>query len=71
MEDSSKEYKGVNSEAPNNPAHYTLLTVAIAIIIVGLFLRFFSQWEFINLASNLIFLVGVFFALKAVLRILK
>jgi multisubunit Na+/H+ antiporter MnhG subunit len=72
MENSTNtQHKGINSESANNPSHYTLMTFGIVIIIIGVFLRFFTALSFINLLSNLIFLVGVFLCLKAVMRILK
>jgi hypothetical protein len=55
----------------NNPSHYTLLTIGIFVSVLGALLRFAGEFAFIDLISNLIFLVGVFLCIKSVLNILK
>lgn len=71
MENSTKTQKGINNENANNPSHYVLMTVGIVVIMVGIFLRFIINSPISDVISNIIFIVGVFFALKAVLRILQ
>jgi hypothetical protein len=60
-----------NSENANNPAHYTLLTIAIFVTVLGALLRFVADWTFVDVISNIIFVIGVVLSLKAVLAILK
>lgn len=72
MENSTKTQKqGINNENANNPSHYVLMTVGIVVIMVGIFLRFIIISPISDVISNVIFIIGVFFALKAVLRILQ
>lgn len=59
------------TEQANNPSHYILLTVAIIVGIVGVFLRFAGETSLINTASNIIMVVGILIALKAVFAIIK
>ena len=59
------------TEQANNPSNYILLTVAIIIGIVGVFLRFAGDTFLINSVSNIIFLVGILIALKSVFTIMK
>lgn len=55
----------------NNPANYWMMTIGIFVIMVGMLLRFFGEWSGIDIVSNLIALVGICVALKAVSNILK
>lgn len=71
MENPEKTYKGKNSESANNPAHYTLMTVGIFVTVLGAMLRFSGDWAFIDVISNIIFIIGVILCLKAVINILK
>ena len=63
--------KSERAEAANSPAHYKLITIGIVIGMVGIMLRFVTDWEFIDMVSNIIFVLGIFICLKAVLNILK
>jgi hypothetical protein len=58
-------------EAANAPSHYIMITIGIVIGMVGIMLRFVTDWEFIDMVSNIIFVIGIFICLKAVLNILK
>jgi uncharacterized membrane protein len=68
MEDT---YKNKITEESNDPAHYKLIVIGIIIGIIGIFLRFTGSWMFIDAISNILFIVGTYICLKAVLRILK
>ena len=56
-------------EEANAPRHYLLLTLAIVIGIVGVYLRFAN--DHLNIAANIILVLGVAVALKAVFAIMK
>lgn len=72
MENLKETFENSNASSnANNPAHYSLLTVGIVIIMVGVLLRFAGQWAMIDLISNLIALVGIVVSLKAVFNILR
>lgn len=72
MENPIETYnKSKNSENANNPSHYTLLTLGIFVTVLGAFLRFIADWTFVDVISNIIFVIGVVLCLKAVLNILK
>ncbi len=58
-------------EQANAPGHYILLTVAIIIGIVGVFLRFAGDARGWNIAANIILIIGILIALKAVFAIMK
>ncbi|HEX8376548.1 MAG TPA: hypothetical protein VF602_01935 [Pedobacter sp.] len=60
-----------NSENANNPAHYTLMIVGIIVVNIGTFLRFIGNWTFVDILSNIIFVIGVIICLKSVTNILK
>ncbi|HYK77785.1 MAG TPA: hypothetical protein VEV16_12480 [Daejeonella sp.] len=55
----------------NSPKHYKLIVIGLVVGIFGIMLRFVSDWEYINIVSNILFALGSFICLKAVLRILK
>jgi tetrahydromethanopterin S-methyltransferase subunit C len=72
MENIKETYK--KSEHSNNAnavSHYQLMTIGIIIGIVGIMLRFVSTWQFIDIVSNIIFVIGIVVSIKAVLNILK
>lgn len=48
-----------------------LITIAVIIGLVGVFLRFLGTWAFIDIVSNILLIIGVILALKAVFNILK
>lgn len=59
------------TEQANNPSHYILLTVAIIIGICGVYLRFLGEAPAFNWISNILLVIGVVIALKAVFTIMK
>jgi hypothetical protein len=59
------------TEEANNPSHYIVLTVAIAIGLVGVYLRFAGDSFLINATSNVILVVGIVIALRSVFKIMK
>lgn len=63
--------KSDNNTNPNATSHYKLMTVGIVIGLVGSLLRFTSTWQFIDIASNIILVIGVIICFKAVFDILK
>jgi hypothetical protein len=62
------------SEHTNNAnaiSHYTLMTFGITIGLAGVMLRFLGTWQFIDIVSNIIFVIGIVISIRAVLNILK
>ena len=59
------------TEEANEERHYLLLVVAIFIGIIGVFLRFAADFRHVNLVANIILIIGVAIAMKAVSDILK
>jgi hypothetical protein len=55
----------------NETSHYVLMTIGIAIGMLGVVLRFLSDWEYMDLIANFIFIIGTIASLKAVVDILK
>ncbi|MDB5132162.1 MAG: hypothetical protein JWR02_1911 [Mucilaginibacter sp.] len=58
------------TEEANDERHYILLVIAIVIGIVGVYLRF-ADFHHSSLVANIILIIGVAIALKAVFAILK
>jgi len=58
------------TEEANDERHYLLLVVAIVIGIVGVYLRF-ADFKYSSIVANIILILGVGVALKAVFTILK
>jgi len=58
-------------EEANATRHYLLLTVAIVIGLVGVYLRFAGDARGWNIAANIILVVAILVALKAVFSIMK
>jgi hypothetical protein len=58
------------TEEANSEKHYLLMVVAIVIGIVGVYLRF-ADFRYNNIIANIILIIGVAIALKAVFAILK
>jgi hypothetical protein len=58
-------------ENANDTRHYILLVIAIIIGLVGVFLRFAGDASVWSIASNIILIIGVIVAFKAVFAILK
>ncbi len=59
------------TEEANNPSHYILLTAAIVVGLVGVYLRFAGDAPIYSMLSNIILVVGVIIALRAVFTIMK
>ncbi|MDB5142783.1 MAG: hypothetical protein JWQ66_1496 [Mucilaginibacter sp.] len=60
-----------STEHANEERHYILLTVAIVIGLVGVYLRFAGDAPYYSWIANVILIFGVAVALKAVFSILK
>jgi hypothetical protein len=58
------------TEEANSEKHYLLIVVAVIIGIVGVYLRF-ADFRYNNIIANIILIIGVAIALKAVFAILK
>jgi hypothetical protein len=63
--------KSEHSNNANATSHYILILFAVIIGITGLLLRFTGTWALIDIVSNVIFIIGIALALKAVFNILK
>ncbi|MDB5016255.1 MAG: hypothetical protein JWQ84_1087 [Mucilaginibacter sp.] len=59
-----------STEQANSESHYLLLVVAIVIGITGVYLRF-ADFHYSSFIANIILIIGVLIALKAVFAILK
>jgi len=60
-----------STEQANDERHYILLTVAIVIGLVGVYLRFAGDAPYFSWIANVILIMGVALALKGVFAILK
>jgi preprotein translocase subunit SecD len=60
-----------STQHANSERHYLLLTVAVIIGIVGVYLRFAGDAPIFNILSNIILVLGVIVALKAVFDIME
>ncbi|MGZ3750143.1 MAG: hypothetical protein ACXVB0_06685 [Mucilaginibacter sp.] len=60
-----------STEQANDERHYILLTVAIVIGLVGVYLRFVGDAPYYSWIANVVLILGVAVALKAVFAILK
>ncbi len=69
LNDASQSTK-INNNA-NETSHYVLMTVGIVVGMIGVMLRFTSDWVYIDLVANIIFIIGTILSLKAVIDILK
>ncbi len=58
-------------ENANDERHYILITIAIAIGLIGVFLRFAGDAPYYSWIANVILIIGVAIALKGVFSILK
>ncbi len=63
--------KSEHANNANETSHYVLMAVGIAVGLVGIFLRFAGTWTFIDILSNIIFIIGILISLRAVFNILK
>jgi len=60
-----------STEHANDERHYILLVVAIIIGIVGVYLRFVGDAAIYSWVANVILIIGVAIAMKAVFTILE
>ena len=60
-----------STEHANDERHYLLLTVAIVIGLVGVYLRFAGDAPYFSWIANVILILGVAIALKGIFAILK
>jgi hypothetical protein len=60
-----------NNNESNNPSHYMLMTAGIAVVMLGVLLRFAGTFAFVDAISNVILIVGVIICLKSVKSILQ
>jgi hypothetical protein len=60
-----------STEQANDERHYILITIAIAIGLIGVFLRFAGDAPYFSWIANVILIIGVAIALKGVFSILK
>ena len=60
-----------STEQANDERHYLLLTVAIVIGLVGVYLRFAGDAPYFSWVANVILIIGVAIALKGIFAILK
>jgi hypothetical protein len=58
------------TEEANAERHYLLITVAVIIMIVGVYLRF-ADFKAATIAANILLIMGVAIGLTAIFRILK
>jgi hypothetical protein len=58
------------TEEANSESHYLLIVVATIIGVTGVYLRF-ADFRYNNIIANIILIIGVGLALKAVFAILK
>ena len=73
MENTNKNVARVantNNNA-NETSHYVLMAFGIAIGMSGVVLRFLSDWQYMDLIANCIFIIGTIVSLKAVIDLLK
>ncbi|WP_428327320.1 hypothetical protein [Mucilaginibacter sp.] len=59
-----------STENANAEGHYKLIVVALVIGLLGVYLRFFD-FRYATILANIILILGVGIALKAVFAILK
>ena len=72
MENLKETYRdSENTNDPNATSHYIFLTIGIITGAIGIFSRFIIHWEFMDMAANIIFILGILISLKAVVDILK
>lgn len=60
-----------STEHANQERHYIILTVAIVIGLVGVYFRFAGDAPYFSWIANVVLILGVAVALKAVFSILK
>lgn len=55
----------------NKTSHYVLITIAVIIGMIGIMLRFLGHGFWLDLIANIIWIIGILIALKAVADILQ
>ena len=58
------------TEEANSESHYLLIVVAVIIGVTGVYLRF-ADFHYSTIVANILLIIGVGVALKAVFAILK
>jgi len=58
------------TEEANNETHYLVITVAIVIMLVGVYLRF-ADFKSAEIVANILLIIGVGVSLKGVFGILQ
>ena len=58
------------TEEANSERHYLLITVAVIIMIFGVYLRF-ADFKAATIVANILLIIGVAVGLTAIFRILK
>ncbi|MXV53026.1 hypothetical protein GS399_18810 [Pedobacter sp. HMF7647] len=72
MADETKIYtKQESLEHSNASSHYIIIVAAVAIGFLGVILRFFGDNSMLDLASNILLIIGIIIGFKAVFTILK
>jgi len=59
-----------STEEANSESHYITIVIAVIIGITGIYLRF-ADFRYNNIVANILLIIGVAIALKAVFAILK
>jgi len=59
-----------STEEANAESHYLTITIAIVIMLVGVYLRF-ADFKSAEIVANIILIIGVAISLKGVFGILK
>jgi hypothetical protein len=60
-----------SAENANDTRHYTLLIISIVIGLIGVYFRFLGDSFMYTSISNVILVIGIIIALKAVFTIMK
>ena len=60
-----------SKENASAPGHYIVLTVAILVGLVGVYLRFLGDAPIYSILSNIILVLGTILALRTVFAIMK
>ncbi len=69
--DNHKDSGNIINNNANETSHYSSLAIGIAIGIVGILLRFLTNWELVDIVSDTIFIIGIVICLLAVAKILR
>ena len=59
------------AQEANSPRHYLLLTLAVVVGLAGVYLRFAGDAPIFNIVANILLVVGIIIALRAVFTIMK